>query len=279
MVEPPLKWAGGKRWLVRRFPELFDIEYDRYIEPFLGSGAVYFNLVPRRAILSDKNTELINLYHSIRSDPDQMLLLMGEHARLHSKSHYYATRSSRPTTRLGRAARFLYLNRTCWNGLYRENKRGEFNVPIGTKSTVVFPGETFSDVAAALSGADLSSGDFIGVLELATLGDLVFVDPPYTVRHNNNGFVKYNEQIFSWDDQVRLASAVSLAAKRGAKIIVTNALHESVVELYQGIGALFRIGRSSVLAGSVTARGPAEEAVVLVGDGFSRAREALSKAL
>jgi DNA adenine methylase len=277
MVEAPLKWAGGKRWLVRKFPELFEVEFDRYIEPFLGSGAVYFHLSPARALLSDKNTELINLYASIKADPLGLLALMSEHARLHSESHYYATRSSTPNTRLGRAARFLYLNRTCWNGLYRENKKGQFNVPIGTKNTVVFPNETFEDVAETLRGADLTSGDFVGLLELATQGDLVFVDPPYTVRHNNNGFIKYNEQIFSWEDQVRLARSVELAAERGAKVIVTNALHDSVVDLYRHLGGSFRVGRHSVLAGASNARGPAEEAVFLVGEGLDRAARALSR--
>jgi DNA adenine methylase len=241
MVEAPLKWAGGKRWLIRRVPQLFEIEFERYIEPFVGSAAVFFHLLPKHALLSDKNTELINLYAVLKDDPLGLLERMRLHALDHSKLHYYATRSSSPTTRLERAARFLYLNRTCWNGLYRENRRGEFN----------------------------------GSLGVARIGDLVFIDPPYTTKHNNNGFVKYNEQIFSWDDQVRLASAVREASDRGARIIVTNANHESVVDLYRDLAEPYAISRQSVLAGSAAARGLAEEAVFVIGNGTEKAVAAL----
>lgn len=271
MVEPPLKWAGGKRWLVRRFPNLFSLKFDRYIEPFVGSGAVYFHLSPGAAILADKNTELMNLYSSLKADPTGLLGLMRVHAEKHSKSHYYEVRASQPTTRLERAARFLYLNRTCWNGLYRENRKGEFNVPIGTKNSVLFADETFELVAKLLSGAELSSGDFSGVLEVAGAGDLVFVDPPYTVSHNNNGFIKYNEQIFSWADQERLSACISRAADRGANIIITNALHNSVLDLYSGIGTVYPIQRQSVLSGVAAARGAADEAIFLVGSGLEPA--------
>lgn len=278
MTEPILKWAGGKRWLVRRFPGLFDCAHERYVEPFVGSAAVYFHVSPKKALLGDKNTELINLYSCLKDNPAGLMELMSVHADLHSKEYYYAVRDTRPTTRLKRAARFLYLNRTCWNGLYRENRKGDFNVPIGTKSTVVFLGEDFLPASQLLSGAELSSGDFTGILEVAGEGDLVFVDPPYTVKHNNNGFIKYNEQIFSWADQERLAKLVGLAAARGANVIVTNAYHGSVLDLYSPFTKqMYPVSRRSVLAGKADARGQFEEAVILVGQGLAHAADILSE--
>lgn len=196
-MKPILKWAGGKRWLIRAKPQLFSLSYARYVEPFVGSGAIYFHLSPQAAMLGDKNVELINLYQAIKDDWRKVHQLLRVHADLHNDAYYYEIRSQKPLCAAGRAARFLYLNRTCFNGLYRENRKGEFNVPRGTKDTVLFPDDNFESLASLLSGAELYSGDFERLLRRVKVGDLVFVDPPYTVKHNANGFVRYNEKIFS----------------------------------------------------------------------------------
>jgi DNA adenine methylase len=120
------------------------------------------------------------------------------------------------------------LNRTCFNGIYRVNLRGAFNVPKGTKSAVVLPTDDFSEAQRLLRRAKLLDGDFEEVIDQAQSGDLVFADPPYTVRHNNNGFIKYNEKLFSWDDQERLARVLTRAAKRGVKVVATNADHREI---------------------------------------------------
>jgi DNA adenine methylase len=262
-MKPFLKWAGGKRWLASSglLPE--GAKYRRYIEPFLGSGAVYFHLQPHAAILSDVNRELIHLFRVIRDNWATFGAAMEAHQRQHSREHYYAVRSSEPADGIARAARFLYLNRTCWNGLYRVNRKGNFNVPIGTKDTVLFPDDDFKTIAATLAGAELMSSDFEPVIERAGAGDLVFVDPPYTVRHNFNGFLKYNESIFSWADQVRLSECAKAAVQRGAALIVTNANHESVVDLYKDTFAYRELTRSSVLAASSARRGLTTEAIFL----------------
>lgn len=264
-MKPFLKWAGGKRWLVRTKPELFALPHVRYVEPFLGSGAIYFHLMPRLAILSDKNAELINLYQAIKDNWRKVARLLRVHAQHHSNEYYYALRSERPTETVDRAARFLYLNRTCFNGLYRENRKGEFNVPRGTKDTVIFPDDDFEGVAALLAGADLWAGDFERVLRRVKAGDLVFVDPPYTVKHNANGFVRYNEKIFSWNDQERLAGVIKKKANSGAKIIITNANHQSVRSLYAEFSEIHTVQRSSVLSGDAAFRGKTDEALMLVG--------------
>jgi DNA adenine methylase len=143
--------------------------------------------------------------------------------------------------------------------------RGEFNVPRGTKDTVIFDDDDFAAVSQALSSAKIRTGDFEGVLSSVKQGDLVFVDPPYTVKHNGNGFVKYNESIFSWSDQVRLAQAVKSKVRSGASIVVTNAYHPTVLDLYKEFAIVVPVQRSSILSGDKAYRGKTQEALILVG--------------
>jgi hypothetical protein len=137
-IEPFLKWPGGKRWLVTRHAALFPSDYERYVEPFLGSGAVFFHLAPRRALLADANPELINTYRCVRTAAATIERRLASLHERHGTKLYYEIRSSQPTKLIDRAVRFLYLNRTCFNGLYRVNRAGRFNVPMGSKTTVKF---------------------------------------------------------------------------------------------------------------------------------------------
>jgi DNA adenine methylase len=261
-LAPFLKWAGGKRWFADRWLHLIPDQFNRYIEPFVGSGAMYFALQPELAILSDLNADLINAYCAVRDDPAEIQHLLEAHDRLHCKEHYYSTRSAKLDEPIDRAARLIYLNRTCWNGLYRVNRRNEFNVPIGTKTRAVLPTDNFPSVSAVLRGAQLLVQDFEATIDLAGQGDFVFVDPPYTVKHNLNGFVKYNDHIFSWTDQVRLRDAVARAAGRGAMILVTNANHHSIREIYEGVGTQTVLTRASILAASSANRSQVEELAI-----------------
>lgn len=264
-MKPFLKWAGGKRWLVRRYPRLFEIDFHRYVEPFVGSGAVFFHTQPERSVISDVNPALMNVYASLRSDYRRVWAHLLEHARNHNDEYYYEVRSKIFRSESSRAAQFLYLNRTCWNGLYRENLRGEFNVPRGTKDTVIFDDDDFAAVSEALASAKIMTGDFEKTLSGVKEGDLVFIDPPYTVKHNGNGFVKYNESIFSWQDQIRLAKAVRLKARLGASVIVTNAYHPTVIDLYRDFATIVPVERASVLSGDKFYRGKTQEALILAG--------------
>jgi DNA adenine methylase len=236
--------------------------YDRYVEPFLGGGALYFTLRPARALLADLNPRLIETYAALRSDWEKVYRLLTEHQRRHSSGHYYEERARIRRASHSRAAQFIYLNRTCWNGLYRVNREGQFNVPIGTKSTVLLDSDDFGETAAQLQHAVLRCSDFGDVLGECGKRDLVFVDPPYTVKHRLNGFVKYNEKLFSWDDQVRLRDSVVSATSRGAKVIVTNADHPSVRSLYRNVGAFHTVTRASVLAGNAQYRANVSELVI-----------------
>ncbi len=261
-LQPFLKWAGGKRWL---FDDEFVAQlpaFKRYVEPFLGGGAGFFALEPQKALLSDLNPDLINLYEVVRDRPLELQAELACHHQLHCSDYYYKVRSRKPRGRIKAAAWMLYLNRTCWNGLYRLNRAGTFNVPIGTKSMVCLPTDDFVSISKALSDVILKNCDFEETINKTKSGDLIFVDPPYTVKHNMNGFVKYNETIFSWADQVRLRDALVRASNRGAAVVLTNADHASIRELYEGFGDHSAVSRRSVISGKSTGRSEITEFMV-----------------
>lgn len=262
---PFLKWAGGKRWLVASHAELFPKTYRRYIEPFLGGGSVYFHLQPNEALLGDKNAELIATYQAIKDDWRQLQNSLRYRQRAHNEDedYYYWLRDQAPQEPARRASRLIYLNRTCFNGIYRVNQRGEFNVPRGTKDKVLIETDNFEGMSALLQGAELVPGDFEPLIDRAARGDLVFADPPYTVRHNYNGFQRYNEVLFSWADQERLALALKRAAERGAKVFCTNANHHSVRKLYRdSVFALDVVSRPSRISADPGTRGSYEELII-----------------
>lgn len=261
MSESFLKWAGGKRWLASSGHLPIPTSYTRYVEPFLGGGAVFFHLKPHNALLSDLNSELICLYEVMRDDPDALYDVMSRHEEYHSKDYYYQIRGFTPRSQVQIAARFLYLNRTCWNGLYRVNLKGKFNVPIGTKDSVIFDDDDFWTISTLLKQAEIRRSDFEPIIDSCKKGDFLFVDPPYTVQHNLNGFLKYNEKIFSWDDQIRLRNAVERAIEREVSIVVTNADHKSIRDLYRDVCNYQQIGRYSKLAGDSSKRGKTSEAL------------------
>lgn len=260
MVEPFLKWAGGKRWLVKRSDWVIPEQFGTYIEPFLGGGSVFFSISPNFGILNDRNKDLINMYRVLRDFPEELKEQMKEHQFFHSDKYYYDIRSQAPRDKIERAARFLYLNRACWNGLYRVNKLGEFNVPKGTKTKIFFETDDYIGASKILRKVKLKSTDFENIIDEAEAGDFVFVDPPYTVKHNFNGFARYNEKIFSWDDQERLARCVERAFNRGCKVAVTNADHESVRELY-AFAQYVPLSRLSILAANPQKRSMTMEAL------------------
>ncbi len=263
-ILPVLKWAGGKRWLVNRFPDLIPKDFNKYYEPFVGSGAIFFALRPKAGQISDSNPELINVYKAIKKEPDTVFKLLHRHSRNHCTDHYYKVRATVPTNDAAKAARTLYLNRTCWNGLYRVNKRGEFNVPRGTKTNIIFPNEDFEIIAKALGRIAIKCCDFEEAISSARTNDFLFVDPPYTVRHNNNGFIKYNESIFTWADQLRLRNAIHLAWKRGVKVLITNANHRPLRDMYREMGVLHTLPRASIISGSAHGRRKTSELAVQV---------------
>lgn len=234
-VEPFLKWPGGKRWLVARLIELVgETKFRRYFEPFAGGAALYFALQPRRAVLSDINADLINTYIQVKRHAPAIIERL---KRLSvDEETYYNVRAEEPKARLDRAVRFLYLNRTAFGGIYRLNRQGRFNVPFGggqRTPSVLWERELLPPAARVLRHAELVVGDFEVVLKEAGSGDLVYCDPTYTVSHSDNGFIRYNESNFRWEDQKRLAEVCLDLRSRGATVIVSNASHPAVSSVFK----------------------------------------------
>jgi DNA adenine methylase len=256
---PFLKWVGGKRPLIEGIlPHLTGTD-GRYFEPFLGGGAVFFALRPKRAVLSDVNALLIETFATVRDIPDVVIREL-EGLR-HNKQEYYRIRDWRPRNRGQRAARFIYLNKTCFNGVYRENLKGDFNVPYGRhgRSLVICDAEQIRAASAALHGVTLKAGDFQKIVAGARSGDIVYFDPPYTTAHANNGFIEYNAKVFGWADQERLALVAARLVERGVTVVQTNADHSSIRKLYNSAFEVVELNRWSTIAASRKKRYPTTE--------------------
>lgn len=254
---PFLKWPGGKRWLAPALDALFrpHAHGGWYREPFLGGGAVFFAGGYSRASLSDANDDLVGAFQVVRDDVDSLVQRLRA-MPAPSREAYRTVSTQRPTERVAQAARFLYLNKLAFNGLWRVNRRGEFNVPYNNRP----PADPVAEAALRTSAAmlqhvQIESADFRAALEATAEGDIVYCDPPYTVSHNNNGFIRYNEQLFSWRDQLSLGARTSELADAGAHVAVSNAAHAEVVALYPNeLFHAFRLTRSSRIAGTVAHR-------------------------
>ena len=261
--KPFLKWAGGKRWLAPFLAELLRNERGRHVEPFVGSGACFFHSPQTNAILSDINAELINTYKVVRDDPTALLQQL---SRLPiNKATFDRFRKGMPSSNLAKATRFIYLNRTAFNGLYRVNRKGEFNVPYGCKASTKLPeSKLIRRCATKLKNASLHAKSFQNVLSSVQKNDRVYLDPPYTVKHNNNAFRRYNEKLFSWEDQKQLAKSARLLAKRNILVVISNALHRDVIKLYRGDSFyMFCVSRQTNMSASADCRGVCKELLLV----------------
>lgn len=223
---------------------------------------MFFSLLPARAVLADLNADLIETYSALQRDWQTVSRLLRTYQDLHSPSFYYTMRSSTPRGQSTRAARLIYLNRTCWNGLYRVNLHGHFNVPIGTKQNVVLKADNFPAISRALQTALLRTSDFESIVRRAQPSDFIFADPPYVTAHSNNGFLKYNETLFSWNDQVRLKECLHTAARRGVLVMATNADTPSIRQLYAEGFTVRSLSRQSVVAAAADKRAMTRELVI-----------------
>lgn len=236
-AHPVFKWAGGKRWLAPRLaPEiaarLANYRKARYFEPFLGGGAIALWLGASRMVLSDVEAPLIEAYVAIRDETSAVIAaLKALLARGTARDAYLSVRDSAPRGRCARAARMIYLNRLCFNGLYRTNSRGWFNVPYGDYANPSFPSAMqLADVADGLRAASLTCADFEAQIATAGSSDVIFADPPY--HSENSGFRSYHQQPFTADDHARLAAALRAAHARGATVYSTNGDTTLVRRLY-----------------------------------------------
>ncbi len=242
---PFLKWAGGKTQLLAQYRPLFPRGYQRYYEPFLGGGAVFFALRPRAATLNDANATLIAAYRHIQQQVEPLLALLhalrcAYHAlpAAQQKAHYYDLRARYNDLTAGdleKTALLIFLNKTCYNGLYRENRRGKFNVPFGIyKNPPLFGDDNLRAVARALRGARLLTTDFASAVADARSGDFVYFDPPYMPRSTTASFTSYTGRGFGAQQQAELAEVARWLARRGAAVMLSNSDTPLIRDLYRG---------------------------------------------
>ena len=233
-VKPFLRWAGGKTWFINQVCEFVSsLDYKHYHEPFLGGGSTYFAIDScHGGFLSDANQELIETYLTLKKDPYAVIRRMKKYTN--SPEFYYKLRDEfRGRCAAEKAARFIFLNQTSYNGLYRVNLNGHYNVPYGFRTKEFLDEKVLIAASKKLENATISAGDFDTALDRVEQGDLVFLDPPYTVSHNNNGFIKYNQRLFSLDDQERLSAFIDEVRRRQAYYILTNAAHPTIAEIFE----------------------------------------------
>ena len=245
---PFVKWAGGKSQLMPQIVRLMPSKFDRYFEPFLGGGAVFFYIASsdRNAFLSDTNMDLINAYKAIRNHVEDLITILRYHQTEYNKSpirYYYQLRDrTNSLNKIENAARFITLNKTCYNGLYRVNKNGSFNVPIGRyKNPLICDTDNLRKMSMVLrqSGSYLGVSDYKKILvEKADKGDFIYLDPPFYPISNTANFTSYTNNGFTFEDQKELAIIFKELTKRRCKVLLSNSNTDEIRRLYSDFSHL-----------------------------------------
>ena len=241
--KPFVKWVGGKRQLLKQFrelglypPEGFDPIKNTYFEPFVGGGAVYFDLLAKNAQLSDLNKELVITYNVIKNDVDTLIMSLKKHKN--NKDYYLKMRSKNPETLsdVNVASRFIYLNKTGFNGMYRVNKQGGFNVPYGKqKNPLICDEENLRRVSVALKNTSIKHRDYKAVLKKAKKGDFIYFDPPYHPMSKTASFTSYTKESFLEEEQIELRDTFVSLHKRGCFVMLSNSNAPFINEIYSDI--------------------------------------------
>ncbi|WP_293770463.1 DNA adenine methylase [uncultured Corynebacterium sp.] len=268
-VKPLLKWVGGKRQLL---PEIKDAlpaaGFKRYFEPFVGGGAVLFELTPQHASVNDLNTELITVYEEVRDHVDELIALLATYPN--EADFFYEMRGLdrepgfAKLTRVERAARTIYLNKTCYNGLYRVNNAGQFNAPFGRYANPAICDEpTLRAVSEYLNASDVEfhTGDYAAILDSAREGDFVYFDPPYDPVNPTSNFTGYQSGGFGHGDQVRLKETCDALNSRGVKFLLSNSATDFIKELY-GEYRVDIVGATRAVNSVASKRGKVDEVLV-----------------
>jgi DNA adenine methylase len=241
LPRPFLKWVGGKGQLLPELVKRVEMagDFGRYHEPFLGGGALFFELyrtgkLAKKAYLSDNNPRLIEAYIGVRDHVDEVIAILQRHKRRHSEEHFYEVRAKTPKSLEERAARVIYLNKTCYNGLYRENSKGLFNAPFGRyKNPVICDEDNLRAVSNALKKAKLESRHFQTVADVAEPGDLVYFDPPYHPVSKTSSFEGYHQGAFGADSQRLLAEVFAKLAAKRVNVLLSNSMTDLIRDLYK----------------------------------------------
>lgn len=237
-----VKWAGGKKQLIEQFKPFFPKEIKRYHEPFIGGGAITFYLLKthpeiEKIYLSDINAELITTYYVIKNNLEELINLLREYKKQHNKEFYYKIRSQDVKTlnKVQIATRFIYLNKTCFNGLYRVNSKGVFNVPMGRyNNPLICPEEELREISKLLEKDDAKVRQFYEVLKEAKKGDFIYFDPPYYPINKTSSFTTYTKEQFLDKEQKHLSEVFKELDKRGCKVMLSNNDVPFIRELYKG---------------------------------------------
>ena len=270
VAAPVVKWVGGKTKLLPELLSRMPAHFARYYEPFAGGAALFFRVAPERAVLADSNSDLIGLYTCLASDVAGVIRRLEHHRAEHDEAHYYATRTrwndrEASWVSADRAATFIYLNKTCFNGLWRVNRAGAFNVPIGryTDPPICVP-QALRAASALLGRAVLRCADYRAAISDARRGDFVYFDPPYDPVAPTANFTSYTTDAFGADDQRALADVARGLVGRGCQVMLSNSDTPFIRSLYKG----FRIDRvkcARAINSNAARRGEVDEVIITAG--------------
>lgn len=271
-AKPIVKWAGGKRQLIDKLLEYMPKKFNNYYEPFIGGGALLFELMPKKAIINDVNQELLAIYKCLANENDFKLMIndLEEHEKQHSEKHFYEVREEDRSPLFEnmpiwkRASRAIYLNKSCFNGLYRVNSNGYFNVPSGKKKKIqTYDKDNIVKLHKYFMSGDVTilEGDFEKAVETAQAGDFVYFDPPYDPFDNKESFTSYTKFNFSKNDQKRLAELFKKLSNKGIKVMLSNHNTSYINELYEGFN-IHVVNAKRMINSNSKGRGNVEEVII-----------------
>ncbi|HEL1592801.1 TPA: DNA adenine methylase [Streptococcus suis] len=269
-LQPFTKWTGGKRQLLPVIKSLMPDNYNSYFEPFIGGGALFFDLSPDKAVINDFNNELMNCYQQIKKHPQKLIELLTKHQENNSKEYYLELRAVDRDNRINkmtdveRAARIMYMLRVDFNGLYRVNSKNQFNVPYGRyKNPKIVDCDLILSISQYLNNSNITilTGDFEKAVEAAGAGDFVYFDPPYIPLSETSAFTSYTHEGFSYEDQVRLRDVFRKLDKKGAYVMLSNSSSPLVEELYKGFN-VHKVEATRTNGAKASSRGKISEFIV-----------------
>jgi DNA adenine methylase len=270
-AKPFLKWAGGKRQLLSQYDKYFPKDFNTYFEPFVGGGAVFFHLLPRKAHLNDVNKDLINAYRAIKDDLGELTTILKEleedyleKGKSGRKEFFYSMRDQYNLLRnddIERVALLFFLNKTCFNGMYRVNNSGEFNVPHGRyKNPTILDEENLESVSASLKKTKFTSVDFEKTVKDAKKGDFVYFDPPYDPVKDDS-FTDYSKGGFGKEDQIRLRDTFAKLDERGCLVMLSNSYTDFIKDIYDDY-RIETVKASRCINSDATKRGQVNEVLI-----------------
>jgi len=270
VASPVIKWVGGKTKLLHELVARLPLRFERYYEPFAGGAALFFRVAPERAVLADSNADLIALYTCLTRDVAGVIRKLEYHRTAHSEAHYYTTRTrwndrELPWTTAERAATFIYLNKTCFNGLWRVNRSGAFNVPIGryTDPPICVP-DALRAASNLLGRATLRCGDYRTAVADARRGDFLYFDPPYDPVTPTANFTSYTAGAFGADEQRALADTARALVARGCRVMLSNSDTPFIRSLYSDFH-IDRVKCSRAINSNAAKRGDVDEVIIIGG--------------